>query len=308
MKKLIALLLVLVMALSIAACAPKNDTGSNTGNNAGSNTGNNTGNNQTPETPAAPGPNDDLVLDENDMGICPVCGGDPVQWTPVFQNIGELTEAGAKHYYLVADELSADNGAFLWARTRGIDVCLHLNNKNIDVHGFIRTGSDNDLNIMGKGSMNFLADATRYPVLKDALFYIETGNLTIYGGTFTSTAGKPVVGTPAEGNPQIKLTGNATFSLVSSTLGSLTIDEDVVIDELVVGDSTHPNKQGKNGKLWVAKTFAGEVKSFTFPGEITDNKVPADYGAAMGAFTGKITTADGVKLAGAAGSLVVAAQ
>lgn len=307
MKKLIALLLVLVMALSVVACTPNSSSGdSNAGNN---NSGNNSGNNQTPETPAVPaGPNDDLVLDENDMGICPVCGGDPVQWTPVFQNIGELTEPGAKHYYLVADELSADNGPFLWARTKNIDVCLHLNNKNIDVHGFIRTGSDNDLNIMGKGSMNFLADATTYPTLKDALFYIETANLTIYGGTFKSTAGKPIVGTPGVGNPKIKLTGDATFSLVSCTLGALTIDEDVVIDKLEVGNSTHADKKGEMGKLWVAKTFTGEVKSFTFPGAIADNKVPMDYAAAMGTFTGKITTADGVALTGATGSLTVKAS
>ena len=307
MKKLIALLLVLVMALSVVACTPSSSSG---GTNTGNNSGNNSGENQTPELKVPSGPNDDLVLDANGMGYCGVCGGNPVEWEPLTGSVGELKDVGHKHYYLAEDNIvsfSVDQyGYFLWARANA-SVCLHLNNKTIDVHGALRSGNGNVLNVMGKGTMNFKATSTN-DIANRSLFLMESATLTIYGGTYTCVEDTETIGTSEQGTPTISLKGDATFSNVSCTLGALTVDGDVKIDKLVVGPSTNPSKQGSAGKVWITKNFAGEVKSFSFPGAMVDNKVPATYAAAMGAFTGKITTADGVALAGSQGALVAATQ
>lgn len=307
MKKFVALLLALVLALSVAACAPSSGTGTNNDANNGTNSGENSGTNQTPEVPDY---NKDLVLDADDKGVCPVCGGDPVQWTPIKDGkcYGEVTEAGHRHFYVAEDNITTEDGLYIWARNHDIDICLHLNNKTINFRGRIQTGYGNDLNVMGNGTVNYLADCTTDEENNKALFCIETANLTIYGGTYKSSKGAPIVDTPRLGIPMITLKGNANISHASVTHGSMTIDEKVVIDKLVAGDAPHPDMFGQKGKVWVARTFIGEVKSFAFPGEITDNKVPSNYGAAMGAFTGKISTADGVELTGAAGSLKVKAS
>lgn len=313
MKKIIALLLVLVMALSIAACAPKNNTGSNTGNNSGTNQTPNTPNTpNTPETPAEPDPNADLVLDENDMGVCNVCGGDPVKWIPItasdYRVIGSnITESlGHRHFYLFED-VTTNKMRWVYAKAKDNNVCLHLNNKTLNVLGEIYVGFANAFNIMGNGTVNYTSEPhPDYAGVNCSMFYVETGEVTLYGGTYKSEA--PIVATPNVGNPQIKITGTASVSSVKITLGSLTVDGEAKVDKVELGDSTNKDKQGEKGKLWVTKDFTGEIKSLVFPGAIANNKVPMDYAAAMGAFTGKVTTADGVALTGTAGALVTAAQ
>ena len=135
---------------------------------------------------------------------------------------------------------------------------------------------------------------------------METANLNIYGGTYTSEV--PVVLSQKWGTPTIKILGDARLSGVFVDLGTVTIDGNAIIDELEVNKCSYPERADEVGELLVATTFTGEIKSFKFPGEIADNKAPTDYAAATGAFTGKVTTADGIKLAGSAGALVTAAQ
>ena len=312
MKKLIALLLVLVMALSVVACTSNSGTDSNPGTNQTPNTPITP---DTPETPADAGPNADLVLDENNMGVCPLCKGEPVQWIPLTNSnsqFGFVTDnwqlqesLGHRHIYLAEDITSTRENVWMAVRAKYNDVCLHLNNKTLNAYGDIRLANSVTFNIIGKGNVTYTSVLNPYmPTCGLGMFVVEQATLNIYGGTYTSEM--PIVLTQKWGEPKIFIKGDASLSGAYVNLGTITVDEGAVIDKVEV--AANPEREGKLGKLWVAKTFTGEIKSFTFPGEIADNKVPVDYGAAIGAFTGKVTTADGVALAGSAGALTVAAQ
>lgn len=296
MKKLVALLLVLVMALFVVACAP---------NNA------NSGSNNAPNTPAEHKYNKDLELDANGMGICNICN-ELVQWIALTAASSDFVPGdfslkeglGHRHFYLAEDITTRDN-RWLYVGARFNDFCLHLNNKTVTARGEIRLANECTFNIMGKGTVNHtpVPDANT-PHTNKGFLVVETAKLNIYGGTYTSEV--PIVLSQRWGTPTIKIMGDARISGVFVDLGTVTVDGNAMIDKLEVNNCSYPEREGELGKLVVAKTFTGEIKYLKFPGEIIDNMVPKTFATSTGVFTGKVTTDKGVSLAGGSGTLNVA--
>ena len=145
---------------------------------------------------------------------CPQCKAF-VTWTALSgdTNIGLVqTDAdGAKHlHYFLSDDVNyTGNDVFVNVRRENNDyaavssVCLELNGKNLTTKGRLQSGWGCDLTIFGEGSTITYTGT-------EALFYAETSNVRLYGGTYN--AGSPVINTLDTANAKIYMYDGATFN------------------------------------------------------------------------------------------------
>ena len=89
-------------------------------------------------------------VDGKKMAVCPVCGGDQVEWTAL-TTITSHTTLAPGHYYL-AEDISVTKR---YSVGKGNTACIHLNGHNItSTSQVFRLGSANSvMNIMGNGNV-----------------------------------------------------------------------------------------------------------------------------------------------------------
>ena len=157
-------------------------------------------------------------VDGKKMAVCPVCGGDPVEWTalPV---ITAHTTLNPGHYYL-AEDISVTKRYTVGASNT---ACIHLNGHNItSTSQVFRLGSGNSvMNIMGNGNVKGgynVADTT-----EGATFYLSSGScqLNLYGGNYghSYSTSRPTLSMEATA-PKVVIYSGATFCRMEDARGA----------------------------------------------------------------------------------------
>ena len=239
-----------------------------------------------------------LELDENNMAVCPVCGGDPVQWTEHSSGtrIGKINDGSHRHIYLSEDVTYENASSYLIQLLETSGLCLHLNNHNITTGSYSQIGTGSTLNIIGTGNVTFTG--TGGGNYWKFLIYPSGTNATVnlHGGNYSAT------GRALEENlPLIyMLKGAVTLKdvtvngLVSTAAGNLYLDDRVTVESI----------QMAAGKLTVNEGWTGTAE-VTFPSALVDGAVPTANGASTGIFAGGLRMTDGTLLKGEGGKLMV---
>ena len=238
MKKLIAIVLALVLALAVAACAPKN------------------------EAPVNESFTENLQFaKDGKTAYCPVCKK-AVEWT-AYEGANDSAKNALKdvehaHLYLTKD-LTYTKSALV----SNVPTCLHLNGFNITADGGA-TAIDayKTMNIMGTGVVTGNGGLAFGSAISTGILY--PADLNIYGGTFKKNASNkdaPVIMVGTKGGKVniyggvIDATGTITemFTSALHLLGS----EDSPIDftmndgEIRGGTSGMKDLPGSGGAVYV---------------------------------------------------------
>ena len=242
-----------------------------------------------------------LELTEDGTGYCPVCRKN-VKWTPVRKgtSIGGLPlDTKQHHYYFSDDNMSTDKELEFLTLTEGNAVCLHLNGKTVNMFGnFMVNGGT--LNLIGDGYVDFqskLSDAHNNSVFLSAKRASRVKAINIYGGTYTSSTGKPIlVGTGGSYSTRmiVKLYGNAKLD------GSVSLDQGQIYlyDAATVKEISATNSVS----VRVDENWSGSATVDYFA-DYTGDFISAYNGRSTGSFTGKLMLADGRQLVGESGKL-----
>ncbi len=236
--------------------------------------------------------------------VCPLCGGEPVQWTEVSGRIGYKNDGKHHHFYLSSDLVAVDTAQFAEFESN-TTVCFHLNGHNLTTSSRFIVSSGT-ANILGRGNVLFEGDCYNTSQAQTTLdgynsvgFEVsKNGTLNVYGGNY-ATAGAALKGSKpmmkaSTATSKLNLFDVSVAGGVQAVAGNTTLDASALIDQISVTN---------NGKLNVAGTFTGTA-AVNFATGLVDDAVPTANGASTGAFTGKLTLLDGTVLIGSDGKLV----
>ena len=243
-----------------------------------------------------------LLVDADNRGYCKVCGK-MVSWNPLGEgdSVGthNVSNGSHTHYYFAEDNITAKNAEFMNLQDYNT-VCLHLNNKTVKIPGRMRVHKT-VLNIMGDGYVDFIATTTNESYNDTLLYcwgspYTPAAAIYIYGGTFTSSAGKTI------------LTGYGTYSSVMAKNylygnthidGVMTLDQSHVYlhDDVKVGRIDASN----TGSVRVDESWAGTAE-VTYLADMYEEYVNIFNGRSTGDFVGGLIM-DGKRLIGESGRL-----
>ena len=260
----------------------------------------------------APSPNEPLVLDENDMGICYVCG-EKVQWIALRGGdvIGDVHSDGQRLHYYVAEDMTAADGNFQFIRDKSENVaakatatvCLHLNGKLLNVRGVIEGGHGANVNIMGDGKITNGG--------AKELFQLYTANLTLYGGEYFG-CGYPVFNSLGEA-AKVTVTGDAKlYGDAKLPYGAMILKENGRVDNIELGNSVvqrdtngdgTPDDVTVYGKVTVGANWAGMAKLTVDAANMDGKLIKAESGVAQGDFTGVLINQDSKKFVNSEGLL-----
>ena len=248
-----------------------------------------------------------LTLDANGMGYCPVCGK-TVKWEALKNGycIGKLSPAVnmEHHYYLAEDHTSPPNNMYFLQVEAGNKVCLHLNGKKAALPGGMRVNGGT-LNIMGDGSVDFAGNAVITGSTNDALLYAPNSTektINIYGGTYTSSAGLPVMAVNG---------GNYTVNMIVKLYGNANLDGLVTLNQtqFYLNDSAGAKRieASNTGSIRVDKEWNGSATIDYFT-DYTGSYVSAYNGRTTGQFPGTLKLSDGRQLVGENGKLRIVGE
>ena len=148
------------------------------------------------------------------MAVCPVCGGDPVEWTALtsIQSNKALTAGG--HYYLTKD---LSNGSHYLIS--GGTACIHLNGHNVKSAGrvFYASTSKGTFNLMGNGIVIGGNTESARPTLG---FGSQTGVINLYGGTYGHVGGSKAATVQFEAAGKVNMYSGATICKMGGDMGN----------------------------------------------------------------------------------------
>lgn len=210
--------------------------------------------------------NSDLEFTEVDgkkMAVCPVCGGDPVEWTAL-PEISANTSFTASHYY-VAKDLS--NKA-RYSLPKSSTICVHLNGHNITSTSqvFWLGGSLSMLNVMGNGIVkgSYTSEDNNYGATMH--FSAASANVSLYGGTYghSGSSAKPTVVLEAS-RPNLTIYSGATFCRMENAQGAHIEIRSGTVDlrgGRILG-GTNTTDYGGNVRVVSSDTHTGWPSTFT---------------------------------------------
>ena len=266
----------------------------------------------------APSPNDTLVLDKNNMGICYVCG-DKVKWTALRGGdvIGDVHSDGQTLHYYVAEDMTAGEGNFQFLRDKSanaaakasVTICLHLNDKILNVKGVLENGHGSTTNVMGNGVV--LNGGSQ------ELFQNYSATLNLYGGQYYG-GGQPVFKALTEYS-KLNVMGDAKlYGTAELPLSALTLKESAHVDNVILGNTVTQKDTDGDGaadtdvttyaKVTVAANFAGNAKLTVDAANMEGEQLKAASGVALGDFTGTLINQDGKKFINSDGALKLTSQ
>jgi len=240
-----------------------------------------------------------LLLTDDERGYCQACDA-MVTWTPIKEKgrVGVfLGPVGThQHFYIAEDHITALKAQFM--EIKDITVCLHLNEKTVAVPGRM-WNCGGTVNIMGDGAMDFLG-STGNENYDTGLMHMTNyfGVFNLYGGTFTSSGGKPVAFIYDEYQPQaqLNLLGDVTIDgTVDLDYGKLKLTATAKVAQVVVRPA---------GRLIVDKDWIGTATA-SFINTAYGDEIAAANGECNGDFAGGLKLTDGRMLAGRNGRLVI---
>ncbi len=245
-----------------------------------------------------------LLINDANRGYCKVCN-QVVTWKPIGEGDAPGTHQAAggthAHYYIAEDNITAKNVEFMYVKENNV-VCLHLNGKSIKIPGRMRL-MNGTLNVLGDGNVDFIA-TTATEDHNSCLFYCygtpyNLSKLNLYGGTYTSSAGKPVLygyGTHYTVMAVVKLYGNTNLNgLVTIDQCQLYLNDGATIKHI---DATN------TGSVRVDKNWYGTAK-VEYLAKVYEEYINIFNGRSDGDFVGGLVLADGRRLIGESGKLRV---
>ena len=241
-----------------------------------------------------------LRLTETERGYCAVCHK-IVKWNPI-RNGGVITSnlpgEDTNHHYYFADDNMTTEKALLLGMSKNNTLCLHLNGKTVTVCGGMEFAKGT-LNIMGDGNLDFLGNTTS---ASSSTALINTDGwgeryLNIYGGTFTSSAGKPIV--KANGR-------NFTTNMITKLYGNTNLDGLVTLHQSQLhlqGSSKVKRIEASNtGCVRVYENWKGAATVDYFT-DLTGDYISQYSGRSFGNFIGGLMLPDGRRLVAESGKL-----
>ena len=157
----------------------------------------------------------DKFVEGTTMAVCPVCGGDPVEWTALtrIQSSKALTAGG--HYYLSKD--IPNNGSHY--TVSGGTACVHLNGHNLISAGraFYASTSKGTFNLMGNGIVMGGNTENARPTLG---FGSTTAVINLYGGTYGHVGGSKAATVQFESAGKLNMYGGATICKMGGDMGN----------------------------------------------------------------------------------------
>jgi len=251
-----------------------------------------------------------LVLNDQQEGYCEACN-QVVTWTAFAGNsagtLGLSTiNNGAHHHIYLSTDVNAKNVPNMFLNLLSSSkLCLHLNGHALAYGGYIMVGGGTTMNIMGSGSTTFTDTNEKAGHYDIAGMYANGGNATInlYGGTHGVSGRALELGKPTihirEGNTGKVTVKNATIEGTINALGgTLTLEQAAQVEDIQIGSK---------GKLAVKDSWTGSA-AVELDAAITGNQIPAANGSSTGAFTGKLTLADGRAVTGGDNKLVIGGE
>jgi len=123
-------------------------------------------------------------VDGKKMAVCPVCGGDPVEWKALPQ-ITSYTNYTHSHYYLDKDL----NNKGRYGMIKNATVCIHLNGHNITSTSqvFWQGAASSMLNVMGNGIVKGGYTSADDSYGATMHFSSASAQVSLYGGTYGHT-------------------------------------------------------------------------------------------------------------------------
>ena len=246
--------------------------------------------------------NKSLLLTEDERGYCQTCKA-MVTWTPI-KNVKGQNRVGVfhgpvgthHHFYLADNDFTALKAQFM--EIKDVTICIHLNGNSISVPGRM-WNCGGTVNIMGDGQMDFLG-STGNADYDIGLMHTSNyfGNFNLYGGTYTSSTGKPVAFIYDEYQPraQLNLLGDVNIDgFIDLDYGKLKLTSTAKVSEVVVRPA---------GRIIVDKDWIGTATA-SFINTAYDGEIAAANGECNGEFVGGLKLTDGRMLAGRNGRLVI---
>jgi len=242
---------------------------------------------------------DTLALNSNSQALCPVCNA-VVTWTPINSNatLGSISDGKHHHRYLATDiDARKIANQYLNLTVTNSKLCLHLNGHELLHGGYFMVGAGTTMNIMGSGYVTFTATNTSNSYDISGL-YANYGTINLYGGVYNVaesalTEGRPAIQIRKEGGT-INVKDAVVLGRAYAPGGTLTLDKTAIMENIQID---------KGGKLTVSGNWMGTAKA-QFVAGLTDGAVPVANGTSTGAFSGALSTQDGIRLKGEDGKLV----
>ena len=157
----------------------------------------------------------DKFAEGTTLAVCPVCGGDPVEWTALtrIQSNKSLTPGG--HYYLSKDLLA--NGSHY--AISGGTACVHLNGHTVQSAGrvFYASTSKGTFNLMGNGIVIGGNTESSRPTLG---FGSSTAVINLYGGTYGHVGGSKAATVQFEAAGKVNMYSGATICKMGGDMGN----------------------------------------------------------------------------------------
>ena len=241
-----------------------------------------------------------LRLTETERGYCAVCHK-MVKWNPI-RNGGVITSnlpgEDTNHHYYFADDNMTTEKSLLLGMSKNNTLCLHLNGKTVTVSGGMEFAKGT-LNIMGDGNLDFLGNTTS---ASSSTALINTDGwgeryLNIYGGTFTSSTGKPIV--KANGR-------NFTTNMITKLYGNTNLNGLVILhqSQLHLQGSSKVNRieASNTGCVRVYENWKGAATVDYFT-DLTGDYISQYSGRSFGNFIGGLMLPDGRRLVAESGKL-----
>lgn len=156
----------------------------------------------------------DKFAEGTTMAVCPVCGGDPVEWTALTKIQSNKSLAAGGHYYLSKD---LSNGSH-YSISDGA-ACVHLNGHNLTSAGrvFYATTGKGTFNLMGNGIVMGGSATSSRPTLA---FGSATGVINLYGGTYGHVGGSKAATVQFEAAGKVNMYSGATLCKMGGDMGN----------------------------------------------------------------------------------------
>ena len=202
-------------------------------------------------------------VDGKKMAVCPVCGGEPVEWTALPQ-ISAVTSYTHSHYYLDQDL----NNKSRYSIPKNMTVCIHLNGHNITSTSqvFWLGGANSMLNVMGNGIVkgSYTSEDNNYGATMH--FSSATAQVSLYGGTFGKTikSTEPTITLEAS-QPKLTIYSGATICRMENAQGSHVEIRSGSVDlrgGRILG-GTNTTGYGGNIRVVSSDTYTGWPSTFT---------------------------------------------
>ena len=239
----------------------------------------------------ASGFNANLVLDENNQALCPVCN-EVVTWTAKSgsSRLGSFTDGTHRHIYLNGDVTYGDGTSSLFRLASDSSLCLHLNGYNVTYGGYMQAAGST-LNIMGMGNVTYTGNApTTGGYWKFGIYVTSSGVANLLGGTYTMSEAAVENGVPmiSQLSGKVNIKDAEVYFTTDIDGGTLTIDNTAILEDIQIAESA---------KLSVAKTWTGKA-NVSFAAALVDGVVPTANGVSGGVYTGKLIYTGGRALNG----------